>query len=414
MKILTWLVLSALAALAALALPAAAAAQSTIRVDSAAAAVTAIARAHSGAVILFAPGTYRFAGRNALAGSNAPGVTVRAAQAGTVLLEFDLIEGFLVQAPRWTFENLSIRGVCASHARCEHAFHVVGKAAHFVARNNTVIDFNSHIKINGSGGAFPDHGRLEGNTLRNGSARQTGQPVTLIDLVAASGWTVRGNHIADFVKAGADQTSYGAFAKGGGSANRFEGNVIVCESALRGAPGQRVGLSLGGGGTGARFCRDGRCDSEQEGGVIAANLIASCSDEGIYLNRAAASTVLHNTLIGTAGIMLRFPESTALIDGNIIDGRIASSKGARFTAPDNLDTSRARLYTGQHPLRALYADADRFDWRWRGPVPRRDVAAAGVPELCGVVRPARPAYGAFEDAASPACVAGSANLRHSR
>ncbi len=403
MKLLAWLVLCALA------VPAASqpAADINIEVDSAAAAVSAISAARSGTVILFAPGTYRFAARGSITTSMAANVTVRAAKAGTVFLEFDLVEGFQVRSPRWTFENLHIRGVCATHARCEHAFHIVGKASHFVARNNTIVDFNSHFKINGSDGDFPDHGLLENNTLSNSSARQTGQPVTLIDLVAASGWTVRANRIADFVKAGGDQTSYGAFAKGGGSGNRFERNVVVCESALRGAPGQRVGLSLGGGGTGERYCRHGRCENEQSGGVIVANLITACSDEGIYLNRASDSVVLHNSLIGTAGIMVRFAESTALIDGNIIDGRIDTSKGARATAPDN-------LFTKQQALATLYLDAAHFDWRWRQAAPRRRNTGASVPELCGIARAAQPAYGAFEDAANPACAAGPASLAHSR
>ncbi|MDT1847664.1 right-handed parallel beta-helix repeat-containing protein, partial [Acinetobacter baumannii] len=91
------------------------------------------------------------------------------------------------------------------------------------------------------------------------------------------------NVITDFVKVGGDRISYGAFAKGAARGTVFEGNVVVCEHLLRGHPGQRVGLSFGGGGTGKPYCRDGRCDAEHEGGTMRANLVASCSDAGIYV-----------------------------------------------------------------------------------------------------------------------------------
>jgi hypothetical protein len=97
---------------------------------------------------------------------------------------------------------------------------------------------------------MPDNGVIESNTLGNTSIRRTGNPVTLIDLVAASHWAIRGNVISDFINGQGNQISYGAFAKGGGSANRFERNVVLCENILKGTSGQRVGLSLGGGGTG--------------------------------------------------------------------------------------------------------------------------------------------------------------------
>ena len=380
--------------------PAALAPGVVIQVDDAASAAAAIATARAGQVIVFAPGIYRFSGRRALWTSNAAGVTVQARKTGTVHLEFDMVEGIVVQAPRWTFENLDIRGVCATHDACEHAFHVVGKARQFVARNNTMVDFNSHIKINGAGGDFPDGGLLEANTLRNSSARATAQAVTLIDLVGASGWTMRANLIADFVKAGGDHTSYGAFAKGAGSGNRFERNVVLCEQQLRGAPGVRVGISLGGGGTGPAYCRDRACVNEQEGSAIVANLIAHCSDEGIYLNRAARSEIVHNSLIATAGMMLRYPETGARVEGNLVDGRIAVDKGARLDGGDNLDTSLARRLLGSHPLRALFADVERLDLRWTQGAPRRPGKVPATPaDLCGGPRPLVPAYGAFENGA---------------
>lgn len=361
----------------------------------------AIGVAVPGDVITLLPGRYHFAKPLNVnrPGSATANIVVRAEQTGTVNIELELSEGFNVGAPYWRFENLGIRGVCRVPHYCDHAFHVTGAASHFAALNNTIVDFNAHFKINGSKGMFPDHGRIEGNTLRNDSVRVTSNPVTLIDLVAASGWSIRRNLIADFVKAGGDGISYGAFAKGGGSANVFEQNAVLCESRLRSAPGQRVGLSLGGGGTGKPYCRDGRCITEQDQGIIRSNLVASCSDDGIYLNNAAGSKVTHNTVIDTGGIQVRFAGSSADIEGNLVDGDIRARDGALLRAPDNRSTPIALLYTGYHGQRRLFADAGNFDFRWKQEPPKRKTADALTPDLCGAARPATPAYGAFEDIA---------------
>lgn len=359
----------------------------------------ALAGAAPGDVITFAPGTYRF---NRTLYASRPGaagmpVTVRAQQPGTVVIEFAAVEGFVVAAPYWRFENLTIRGVCGDDSRCEHAFHVVGEGAHFAAVNNTILDFNAHLKINGDKGAFPDHGLVEGNTLSNTHARRTANPVTPIDLVAASDWIVRGNLISDFVKAGGDGISYGAFAKGAGERTLFERNVVWCEQRLRGLPGQRVGLSLGGGATGKPYCRDRQCVVEQQGGIVRDNLIASCSDVGIYLNNASASRIEHNTLVDTAGIDVRFAASSAEVSGNLVDGPIGSRNDGVLHLGDNRSTALAWSYVGRHPVRSLFRDADSGDLGWRSAPPLRDGREAPRPDLCGRPRAAVPAYGAFDD-----------------
>ena len=361
----------------------------------------AVAGAAPGDVITLLPGVYRIE-RGSVA-ANRPGtheanIVLRAQRPGSVKIEVDASVGFAVSAPYWRFENLTIEGVCRQHDFCEHAFHVVGQAAHFTALNNVIVDFNAHFKVNGVNGVFPDHGRIEGNTLRNESVRNTDNPVTPIDIVAASHWSVRRNLIADFIKGGGNRISYGAFAKGAGSGNLFEQNAVLCEARLRGAPGQRVGLSLGGGGTGKAYCRDGRCIVEQEKGVLRSNLVANCSDDGIYLNNAAASELAHNTLIDTGGVNVRFAGSSADIEGNLVDGGIRATDGAVLRLHDNRSTAIAMLYAGYHPVRALFRDAAGLDLAWKGELPRRSVDTL-APDLCGGKRPATPAYGAFEDIA---------------
>ena len=372
-----------------------------VPVNTAGQARQAIEQARPGDVITFSPGTYRFAGATNIAAKQPgkPGseITVRAERAGTADLEFDMSEGFLVSAPYWIFENLSIRGTCADHSYCEHAFHVVAGGTHFVARNNTLADFNAHFKINPVGTLSPDHGLIEGNIMRNTADRRTANPVTPIDLVAASHWTIRGNSISDFVKAGGERISFGAFAKGGGEGNRFEQNLVVCENLLRDRPGQRVGLSFGGGGTHPRNCRDRRCITEQQAGVMESNLIMSCSDEGIYINKAAGTRVLHNTLIDTGPIVVRFPESSADVEGNLVDSSIEARDDSLVRETGNRTTWMAGVYLGWHPVRKLFADAAKFDLRWNGSPLRRPAGGATSRDLCGGQRAAPPAYGAAED-----------------
>ena len=321
----------------------------------------ALAQANPGDTITLLPGVYRIGGapldvsRPGRAG--AP-IVVRAAQPGSAQLEFDLVEGFRVKAPYWRFENLAIRGVCAEDRYCEHAFHVVGAASHFAAVNNTITDFNAHFKINGQGGRFPDGGLIEQNTLTNGHVRRTSNPVTPIDLVAASGWTIRANLIENFIKSEGDQTSYGAFAKGGGGDNLFERNLVWCERTLRGAAGQRVGLSLGGGGTSKDVCRDGRCITEQEGSTLRDNLVMGCSDAGMYLNSAAASRVEGNTLLDTGGIDVRFATSSAHLDRNLVDGPIRSRNDGLIYPGNNHSTQLWQLFVGYHPVRSLVSACD--------------------------------------------------------
>ena len=255
---------------------------------------------------------------------------------------------------------------------------------------------NAHFKINGHDGGFPDHGAIIGNTITNTAIRNTGRSVTLIDVVAASDWLIRGNVITDFIKGGGDQISYGAFAKGAGERNVFEQNIVVCEHLLR-SPGQRVGMSLGGGGTGKQYCRDGRCITEQEDSVIRSNLIASCSDDGIYLNNAARSVVSHNTVLETGGIVVRFAGSSADIEGNLVDGAIRSRDGGTLRAKDNVASSIMAAYFGIHSPRSQYTGWSVATLEWDGePLRRKQASTGGTPDLCGTARPAAPAYGAFE------------------
>lgn len=358
----------------------------------------AIGNAAAGDVITLLPGEYqlrRTVYARGPASAHAP-IVVRAARTGTVRIDVTAREAFAVMAPYWRFENLTMRGACTSHSSCEHAFHVSGDARHFVARNNTLHDFNAHFKINGARGTFPDNGLIEANTLGNSAPRRTRFPVTPLDLVAANGWTIRGNLIHDFIKAEGDRISYGAFAKGAAEGTVFERNVVLCEAALAGQPGQRIGLSFGGGGTGKRYCRDGRCITEHDRGTMRANLIVGCSDAGMYLNSAANTQILDNTVLDTAGVQVRFPTSGATLEGNLIDGPLRTDEGGVLRAGDNLHTPVWQLYLGRHPQRALFFNVARLDLRWKDGMPVRATPSSAF-DLCKAEPGMRAAFGAFDN-----------------
>ncbi|MGE0416025.1 MAG: hypothetical protein AB7O80_04395 [Acetobacteraceae bacterium] len=361
----------------------------------------AAANAEPGDVIQLVAGRYPFSGRPV--GINRPGtadapIVVRAERLGDVIIETDQIEAIKIAAPYWRFENLVFRGTCGDPRYCEHAFHIVGAARGTVIRNNRIEDMNAQLKINTERGEYPDDGVIEGNTLVDTKPRATRNPITPIDLVAASNWRISGNLIADFVREpGWGGATYGAFVKGAGEGNVMERNVILCEWKLRDIPGQRVGLSLGGGGTAPTMRREmGRTGFEQIGGVIRDNLIAFCSDDGIYINRSVRSVIEHNTLLDTAGIDVRFPESSAEVIANIVDGKIASRDGGLMRAFGNESGPLLGLFVGYHPARDLFRDPAALDLHWRERPPTGQ-SVNGRIDLCGAPRPARPVVGAFED-----------------
>jgi hypothetical protein len=355
--------------------------------------------AQPGDVIEMLPGTYRLeyptVGVTANGTAVAP-ITLRAARLGDVVFQSNGVEAFKVSGPYWIFENLVLEGICEDHSGCEHAFHIAGGADHIILRNNLLMDFNAHIKVNPEGKA-PDYGLLEYNTITETRPRNTGNPVTPIDMVAASGWRIAANLITDFVKSGGDNVSYGAFAKGAGDHNVFERNVVLCEYKLRGHGGERIGLSFGGGSTGPQFLRDaGASGSEQISSIMRDNLIAFCSDDGIYLNRAAETVLEHNTLIDTAGIDSRFPESSAEVINNIVDGLIRQRDGGARHAAGNEGSPLLGLFVGWHPARHLFVNPARLDLHWRSP-PTLRPTTPGSTDLCGITRGTEARPGAFDD-----------------
>jgi len=328
---------------------------------------SAIAAAAPGDTLVLRAGTYTLSRTLPIAGPNgragAP-ITLRAERLGDVVIDSATVEAINLSAAHWHLESLVLRGRCGADSDCEHAIHVVGGATDTVLRNLRLEDFNAQIKINGLDGAYPDGGEIASVTLRDTHPRDTLNPIAPIDLVAAGKWHIHDVLIADFARSTPDglpgPAVYGAFVKGGGTENRLDHNVVLCEAQLRSLPSPAVGMSLGGGGTGEAYCRGGQgCPFEQRSGHITDNIIASCNDVGIYVNKSAHSDIARNILIDTAGIDVRFPESSAHVVGNLVDGTIRARDQAIVWPDDNTATPLIYLFLGLHPDRTTLADAAR-------------------------------------------------------
>lgn len=301
-----------------------------------------VSKAQPGDVFAVYPGIYRLPSIVQLqaSGTAAAPITIRPSAAGKVIIEVPRAIGFKVLGSYWNIEGLEFVGVCENDSSCEHAFQIVGDADHITIRNNRMIDFNAAIKGNGTiednVQRFPDHVTVEDNYIYNRRPRNTGNPVTPIDVVGGRYWQVKHNFIADFAKAGGNAISYAAFLKGNSDNGLFERNLVICE--WRHTGGVRLGLSLGGGGvTDPRFCQGRSCKIQHYKGVIRSNIIMNCpADVGIYLNNAANTKIVNNTILNTAGVDVRFNGSFALLANNVIEGRVKERDGGRFREVNNV------------------------------------------------------------------------------
>ncbi|WP_262691648.1 chondroitinase-B domain-containing protein [Kordiimonas aestuarii] len=314
--------------------------------------------AKPGDVFAVYPGIYRLTKTVLLqeSGTEDQPITIRPSTEGEITIEVPSTIGFKIIGSNWHIEGIKFVGVCESDSKCEHAFQVLGTADGTVIRNNKFIDFNAAIKGNGQiideKQYFPDNVLIEDNYFYNRRPRNTSNPVTPIDVVGGRFWTIRHNFFADFQKAGGNYISYAAFLKGNSDNGIFERNLIICEWRHHG--GVRLGLSLGGGGTSdPRFCQGRSCKIEHYKGLISSNIIMNCpADVGIYLNNAANTKIINNTILNTAGVDVRFSGSFALFANNIIEGRIKGRDNGRFREVNNIV---------ENNLDDFFPGADAFD-----------------------------------------------------
>ncbi|HUS30241.1 MAG TPA: hypothetical protein VMZ53_17155 [Kofleriaceae bacterium] len=367
--------------------------------------LAAIQSAQPGDTIVLADGTYALTGANCTttATETLP-ITVRGATPLGAHIEFDGLEGFKVSGANWHFENLDVRGVCANDTNCEHAFHVSGAADGFVLRGSRVHDFNAQLKVNASmiGGnwVMPNRGLVEYNELFDTHGRNTSNPVTKLNIDTGNDWIIRGNFIHDAYKMGGDGVSYATFMKSGGKRGLIERNLVVCSRDTAG--GTRIGLSFGGGGTAPQYCAPAYdastpCSVEHEGGTMRNNIIASCNDVGIYINRGKDSHILYNTLVATNGIDFRFDTTSGEAVGNVMTSVPRTRDGGTMTAGANMENVAVVKFQEWYraPLTGDLAAIGDVTSLVGGGIARTDVPN----DYCGATRPAgKISLGAIEHA----------------
>lgn len=354
------------------------------RVSDVAGLRTALQQAAPGDTIVLEDGVYTVnTNLNCTTNARQNPITVRPASKAGAHIRFDALEGFKVSGAGWRFEGLRIEGICAQHSACEHAFHLAGDADGVVIANNTLWNYNAHIKSNGDGTPrkFPDDVLIEGNTIYNTTPRQTSNPVTPIDVVGGRRWILRANFIYDFAKAQGNNISYAAFLKGNSRDGLIERNLIQCERNHTGFI--RLGLSIGGGGTSPdSICEDGTCTPEHQNALVRNNIVVRCpADVGLYVNKGKNTRIYHNLFFQTTGIDIRFASSDADVRYNVLSGGLRARDSATLTQQHN--------HTGvtDAQWKAWFVDPLALNFDITGLPPTAQAPTTSVPDdFCGQPR----------------------------
>lgn len=341
-----------------------------VAVSSVAEILSAIANASPGDVITVAPGTYDFSQvinveNDGQADSR---IFLRAEREGTVTFNLTHIENFKITAKFWVFENITFFGNCTASEGCEHAFHIVADADDLIFRNNEVVNFASHVKLNGEvigagpAKAFPDRTWFIDNFWHNTKYVPNDVPHNILNLDGGKDHVVRGNIFADYAASPSLPRSASAvYPKASTTGILIEQNLIVCENARTTGETTR-GIQLGDGAP-ATICdgdddEDGSGDCVENGqnqeGLVRNNIVMNCdnggSSAGIMINSDRHSEVLHNSVYGTGPRNAVFYQGHASFDTyfqfNILeDGFDTTFANRPVNATDNLEPDNATMNT---------------------------------------------------------------------
>ena len=317
----------------------------TVLVDTAADLRQALRNAEAGRVIEILPGDYFLPSltlRNH-GDADAP-IVVQAAVPGTVTLWSRHTTLLKLYGAHWQIKHIDFQG----NSTANHALHIVQGADAVVVEGNRFQNFHAAIKANGEGNPrqFPDNVRIIRNIFINDTPRDTHWPVVPIDIIGGRNWDISENFIADIAHAPQRQgrNTSAAFVKGGAYGATFDRNLVICEWRHHG--GQRVGLSLGGGGTrsgafdrrGMEHCGSGDCP-ETRASRMTNNIILNCPEEpGIYLNNASDSLIANNTVYNAFGIQARFPHTQAEVVDNLLSGTVWERHDGQVNGQNNVTT----------------------------------------------------------------------------
>jgi hypothetical protein len=278
--------------------------------------LAAIANASAGDVITVCPGTFAFNQLISVTvdGTDAARIFLRAATPGTVTFNLSHLENFKISGKFWIFENITFFGNCNDASACEHAFHIVADADDVIFRNNEVVNFASHVKLNaelvdqGPAKAFPDRTWFIGNFFHNTKYVENDAPHNILNLDGGRDHVVRGNIFADYsAPVSLPKSASAVYPKASTLGMLIEMNLIVCEKARTEGETNR-GIQLGDGAP-ASICdgdvdQDGNGDCIENGqnqlATVRNNIVMGCnnggSSAGIMVVSDRESWITHNTV----------------------------------------------------------------------------------------------------------------------
>jgi hypothetical protein len=279
----------------------------------------AISNASPGDAITVCPGTFDFNERIDVQadGQASTRIFLRADRPGSVVFNLSHVENFKISGKFWVFENLEVQGACTSDSNCEHAFHIVGDADDLIFRNNEIINFASHVKLNGEvvgngpAKSFPDRTMYINNFWHNTRYIANDAPHNILNLDGGKDHVVRGNIFADYnTSASLPRSASAVYPKASTKGILIEQNLIVCERVRTDGETAR-GIQLGDGAP-ASICdgdtdQDGSGDCIENGqnqeGIIRNNIVMNCNNggsaAGIMVGSDRDSKIFHNTAINT-------------------------------------------------------------------------------------------------------------------
>lgn len=314
-----------------------------INVSNEAQFLNAIDNASAGDVITLWPGTYNF---NQLIrldndGSSSAPIFIRANRQNEVVINLSHIENFKITGKWWIIENIKFYGNCTNSTDCEHAFHIVADADDVHFRNNEVVNFASHVKVNaevvGAGPAksFPDRLKFINNYWHNDKYIYNQAPHNILNIDGGKDHVVRGNIFADFnTPETLPRSASAVYPKASTLRILIEQNLIVCEKNRVNGETTR-GIQLGDGAP-ASIC-DGDIDGDGNGdciengqsqeALVRNNVIMNCnnggSSAGIMASSDRESKIYHNTVYGTsprkAGFYVGHPDFDTFWQFNIME-----------------------------------------------------------------------------------------------
>jgi hypothetical protein len=325
----------------------------TVNVCSEAEILGAIANASAGDVITVCPGTFDF---NQLIsvqndGAASARIFLRADALGTVTFNLTHIENFKISGKFWIFENIVFFGDCNTGDACEHAFHIVGDADDVIFRGNEIVNFASHVKLNGevvgTGPAkmFPDRTMFINNFWHNTKYVTNNAPHNILNLDGGKDHVVRGNTFADYsAPASLPKSASAVYPKASALRILIEQNLIVCERVRTSGETTR-GIQLGDGAP-ASICdgdsdQDGLGDCDQNGqsqeAIVRNNIIMNCDNGGssaaIMVGSDRESRIYHNTVYNAgqrnAGFYVGHPDHDTYWRNSILENGIDTNYAER-------------------------------------------------------------------------------------